>query len=1429
MPRGTHVHVCCAHAPRAQEEQLQEAWGKQQAALVVALRHALPDREVTCTGAGGEVDVEQVGLVVVCASQRLVDAVNERQGEIWTHWSALVVRKQLPFVLVVVEPEASQEHWTGGFALHAGRAAAVADLTGEEKGIVEDAVAQIVQHVEPEEEVDQQGSEDDLVFALDGFDPLQLVREKSALYVEGTRAWAKDEFRAWANRSASVWASDRVLVFVGPAGFGKSVLMARICDENGLLDDDDDDDDGVDEASSPARKKKRRSIPLLSMLGGKKTQEQTVVKVRAAHFFKHDDKQACNLKTCLLSVANQLAAVLPVYRDEIAKLDKDEILHGLGPAVLFDRLIAEPMSKVPEPSEIVVVLLDALDEVTEADRGVLLHIVRNLWHTKTPEWLGLVLSTRPEDPIRDTLEVFRPTVLQLDDERNLSDLRHFLETRLRRHLAHVDRDLERAVDILAQRTEGLFLYAYFVDQTLVGRESKVASLGELEEVFPDGGIDDMYQSYFSRLLEGPLHGDQELYGVLLGTLVAARSPVPRDVLQAAVRVESVGEFDEILARSEQLLAVGPDTVRFIHKSMSDFVQDRRRAGGRLVVDPGFGHQHVARMVIEDPEFMRSSSFLLRHALFHLQEANKPDAVAEWLFDFRNLHSAAHWVDVFDIVQDFLAPVKLQEKLPENHPRRLQCSHVVRALELAAPALRHDPDELAGQIVGRVRDVSHPLRLSMAHHWKPIKPWLRPVSAECLKGAEIGLRRALHCPDRVVSLAISHDGTIVAVALHRSSDVVVWDAILGVESHTLSGHEDHVKSVAMSANGEIVVSGSWDSTMRIWDRGSQRHVIPDWDHYAFGELHVSSDGKVVLLRRDDSVRLLNAESGLEMVQFYEDPDGYYLGVVLSGNGKVVVGASALNDFVRIWDARTGELIDSIPGAVRDVAISSNGTKLASVGDWSRGVGLSNLRMWDVVSGHEIWVIQEPSLGLGQLKMSSDGSVVAYQILFGSGVLVSGDTFRIRDTDTGAVLWTRCFGVSHVVCLAGCGSVLASAAMTLHLWEWEMNSTLHNSTAAPSCFPDGLVLWLAISSEVLASARMTSQGSDVFLNELSAVMEGWYSSPSVEDWLTISSNKRTVLSITIDTNGIRLWACDVDKGVRLLVSGSLMLSPAVSASGSAVAVALKDNSVRLCDVTTGEETFSWRGHLAKVVAIAVSDDGRVIAAAAFERHKLRVRVWDVHNRKLMTSLFIKTETAAPSPQLACSSDCLVVLYADIDDLIRRSILTMRDAKTGEERWTVRRIQTWPLGSRRLSPVISCDGKTLMTHGNGESVSLRDAATGRERSVVVGTGRLLSFAFSDSSATVAIEFSRDSSSLGSQVEFYDAMSGVRLKDHGFECDSACYESELAVAVIGSHMSLPNATGLTLDSLVTYASRRGTTVACLAEKQLLVVEVVRPAPEMQ
>ena len=68
---------------------------------------------------------------------------------------------------------------------------------------------------------------------------------------------------------------------------------------------------------------------------------------------------------------------------------------------------------------------------------------------------------------------------------------------------------------------------------------------------------------------------------------------------------------------------------------------------------------------------------------------------------------------------------------------------------------------------------------------------------------------------VTSVAFSADGKRIASGSYDRT-VRVWDARTGQEALTLKGHADPVTSVAFSADGKRIVSGSTDQTVRVWD-------------------------------------------------------------------------------------------------------------------------------------------------------------------------------------------------------------------------------------------------------------------------------------------------------------------------------------------------------------------------------------------------------------------------------------------------------------------------------------------------------------------------------------------------------------------------------------------------------------------------------------
>ena len=91
---------------------------------------------------------------------------------------------------------------------------------------------------------------------------------------------------------------------------------------------------------------------------------------------------------------------------------------------------------------------------------------------------------------------------------------------------------------------------------------------------------------------------------------------------------------------------------------------------------------------------------------------------------------------------------------------------------------------------------------------------------------------------------------------------LWDAATGDRLCTLEGHNDAVKSVALSADGSRVVTGSYDKTVRLWNTETKECLCTLKGHTSrVTSVALSADGSwVVSGSRDKTVRLWNAETG-----------------------------------------------------------------------------------------------------------------------------------------------------------------------------------------------------------------------------------------------------------------------------------------------------------------------------------------------------------------------------------------------------------------------------------------------------------------------------------------------------------------------------------------------------------------------------------------
>jgi WD40 repeat protein/serine/threonine protein kinase len=345
---------------------------------------------------------------------------------------------------------------------------------------------------------------------------------------------------------------------------------------------------------------------------------------------------------------------------------------------------------------------------------------------------------------------------------------------------------------------------------------------------------------------------------------------------------------------------------------------------------------------------------------------------------------------------------------------------------------------------------------------------------------------------VRSVALSADGRL---ALSGSVDNTarLWDTSGGRCLHAFEGHTAPVNSVALSADGRVALSGSRDKTFRLWDTsdGQCLHVFEG--HTASVILALSSDGQLALTGSERTLRLWNLADGQRLRTWFNGHSQTYdsvSSVALSSDGRLALSGAELVGSIspiglRLWDISSGQCMRTFEGhkrGVTSVALSAD-VRVALSG--SRD---TTLRLWDLSDGRCLRIFEGHTDEVSSVALSADGQFA----LSGS----SDKTLRLWDTSDGRCLHQFAghgLGV-YAVALSGDGGFALSGGgdNALRRWiiDWAVEDRspadwndgarpyLLNFLAAHQCHKDGIAQ--SLNRNFLAAHQRVKDGIGQSLN-------------------------------------------------------------------------------------------------------------------------------------------------------------------------------------------------------------------------------------------------------------------------------------------------------------------------------------------------------------
>ncbi len=279
------------------------------------------------------------------------------------------------------------------------------------------------------------------------------------------------------------------------------------------------------------------------------------------------------------------------------------------------------------------------------------------------------------------------------------------------------------------------------------------------------------------------------------------------------------------------------------------------------------------------------------------------------------------------------------------------------------------------------------------------------------------------------VAITPDNQTLVAGTGTVGKVRLWNLKTGQQLEPIDAHFDRIGAIAISPNGQKLVTASDDKSIKIWDLKTGARMLTRTGHTAaINAVAISPNGKYVVTgSNDQTTKIWDFQSG-DLVETIGGHSGAVLSVAISPDSQTIVTGTK-DKSIQVWDFNTGKLRflnKGLGGAVFALAFSPDGKTLAS------GIGDNKVIFWKI-SGSKflrIRTLAEHSGAVLAVAFSPDGK---YLVSAGND-----NTVMLWEVSSGKLLRTLVGHEGDVtsVAISHNGKTLVSGSQDSTIKVWQM---------------------------------------------------------------------------------------------------------------------------------------------------------------------------------------------------------------------------------------------------------------------------------------------------------------------------------------------------------------------------------------------------------